>query len=174
MRLNVFDVLVGTNLLREGLDIPEITLVAILDADKEGFLRSETSLIQTIGRAARNSDGRVIMYGDKITDSMRLAIDETMRRRKLQQEYNEAHGITPQTIRKAVRDLISISKSVAETENKLMKDPESMNKKELKKLIQDVEKQMRAAAADLNFEMAAELRDKMIELRKNLEEISED
>ena len=174
MRLNVFDVLVGINLLREGLDIPEITLVAILDADKEGFLRSETSLIQTIGRAARNSDGRVIMYGDKITDSMRLAIDETMRRRKLQQEYNEAHGITPQTIRKAVRDLISISKSVAETENKLMKDPESMNKKELKKLIQDVEKQMRAAAADLNFEMAAELRDKMIELRKNLEEISED
>ena len=171
MRLNVFDVLVGINLLREGLDIPEITLVAILDADKEGFLRSETSLIQTIGRAARNSDGRVIMYGDKITDSMRLAIDETMRRRKLQQEYNEAHGITPQTIRKAVRDLISISKSVAETENKLMKDPESMNKKELKKLIQDVEKQMRAAAADLNFEMAAELRDKMIELRKNLEEI---
>ena len=173
MRLNVFDVLVGINLLREGLDIPEITLVAILDADKEGFLRSETSLIQTIGRAARNSDGRVIMYGDKITDSMRLAIDETMRRRKLQQEYNEAHGITPQTIRKAVRDLISISKSVAETENKLMKDPESMNKKELKKLIQDVEKQMRAAAADLNFEMAAELRDKMIELRKNLAEISE-
>ena len=173
MRLNVFDVLVGINLLREGLDIPEITLVAILDADKEGFLRSETSLIQTIGRAARNSDGRVIMYGDKITDSMRLAIDETMRRRKLQQEYNEAHGITPQTIRKAVRDLISISKSVAETEHKLMKDPESMNKKELKKLIQDVEKQMRAAAADLNFEMAAELRDKMIELRKNLEEISE-
>ena len=148
--------------------------MASLDADKEGFLRSETSLIQTIGRAARNSDGRVIMYGDKITDSMRLAIDETMRRRKLQQEYNEAHGITPQTIRKAVRDLISISKSVAETENKLMKDPESMNKKELKKLIQDVEKQMRAAAADLNFEMAAELRDKMIELRKNLEEISQD
>ena len=173
MRLNVFDVLVGINLLREGLDIPEITLVAILDADKEGFLRSETSLIQTIGRAARNSDGRVIMYGDTITDSMRLAIDETMRRRKLQQEYNEAHGITPQTIKKAVRDLISISKSVAETEKKLIKDPESMNKKELQKLIKDVEKQMRAAAADLNFEMAAELRDKMIELRKNLEEISE-
>ena len=147
--------------------------MAILDADKEGFLRSETSLIQTIGRAARNSDGRVIMYGDTITDSMRLAIDETMRRRKLQQEYNEAHGITPQTIKKAVRDLISISKSVAETEKKLIKDPESMNKKELQKLIKDVEKQMRAAAADLNFEMAAELRDKMIELRKNLEEISE-
>ena len=174
MRLNVFDVLVGINLLREGLDIPEITLVAILDADKEGFLRSETSLIQTIGRAARNSEGHVIMYADVMTDSMRLAIDETMRRRKLQQEYNEAHGITPQTIKKAVRDLISISKSVAETEDKLAKDPESMSKKELEKLIKDVEKQMRTAAADLNFEMAAQLRDKMIELKRSLAEIESD
>lgn len=169
MRLNVFDVLVGINLLREGLDIPEITLVAILDADKEGFLRSETSLIQTIGRAARNAEGHVIMYGDTITDSMRMAIDETMRRRKLQEEYNKEHGITPQTIKKAVRDLISISKSVAQTEDKLQKDPESMSRKELEKLIKDVEKQMRAAAAELNFEMAAELRDKMVELKKNLE-----
>ena len=172
MRLNVFDVLVGINLLREGLDIPEITLVAILDADKEGFLRSETSLIQTIGRAARNAEGRVIMYADVMTDSMRIAIDETMRRRSLQQKYNEEHGITPTTIKKAVRDLISISKAVAETEDKMMKDPESMSRKELEKLVKDVEKQMRAAAADLNFEMAAELRDKMIELKKNLEEIT--
>ena len=172
MRLNVFDVLVGINLLREGLDIPEITLVAILDADKEGFLRSETSLIQTIGRAARNAEGRVIMYADVMTDSMRIAIDETMRRRSLQQKYNEEHGITPTTIKKAVRDLISISKAVAETEDKMMKDPESMSRKELEKLVKDVEKRMRAAAADLNFEMAAELRDKMIELKKNLEEIT--
>ena len=172
MRLNVFDVLVGINLLREGLDIPEITLVAILDADKEGFLRSETSLIQTIGRAARNAEGRVIMYADVMTDSMRIAIDETMRRRSLQQKYNEEHGITPTTIKKAVRDLISISKAVAETEDKMMKDPESMSRKELEKLVKDVEKQMRVAAADLNFEMAAELRDKMIELKKNLEEIT--
>ena len=171
MRLNVFDVLVGINLLREGLDIPEITLVAILDADKEGFLRSETSLIQTIGRAARNAEGRVIMYADTITDSMRIAIDETMRRRSMQQQYNEEHGITPTTIKKAVRDLISISKEVAETEDRMMKDPESMSKKELEKLVKDVEKQMRAAAADLNFEMAAELRDKMIELKKNLAEL---
>ena len=171
MRLNVFDVLVGINLLREGLDIPEITLVAILDADKEGFLRSETSLIRTIGRAARNAEGRVIMYADTITDSMRIAIDETMRRRSMQQQYNEEHGITPTTIKKAVRDLISISKEVAETEDRMMKDPESMSKKELEKLVKDVEKQMRAAAADLNFEMAAELRDKMIELKKNLAEL---
>lgn len=171
MRLNVFDVLVGINLLREGLDIPEITLVAILDADKEGFLRSEVSLIQTIGRAARNAEGRVIMYADVITDSMRLAIDETMRRRTLQKKYNEEHGITPKTIKKAVRDLISISKAVAETENKLMKDPESMSKKELEKLINQVKKQMQSAAADLNFEMAAQLRDKMVELKKNLEEL---
>ena len=155
MRLNVFDVLVGINLLREGLDIPEITLVAILDADKEGFLRSEVSLIQTIGRAARNAEGRVIMYADVMTDSMRLAIDETMRRRALQEKYNQEHGITPKTIKKAVRDLISISKAVAETEDKMMKDPESMSKKELEKLIAQVKKQMQAAAADLNFEMAA-------------------
>ena len=173
MRLNVFDVLVGINLLREGLDIPEITLVAILDADKEGFLRSETSLIQTIGRAARNAEGRVIMYADTITDSMRIAIDETMRRRSMQQKYNEEHGITPTTIKKAVRDLISISKEVAETEDKMMKDPESMSRKELEKLIKNVEKQMKSAAADLNFEMAAELRDKMIELKKNLEELDD-
>lgn len=171
MRLNVFDVLVGINLLREGLDIPEITLVAILDADKEGFLRSEVSLIQTIGRAARNAEGRVIMYADVITDSMRLAIDETMRRRTLQKKYNEEHGITPKTIKKAVRDLISISKAVAETEDKMMKDLESMSKKELEKLINQVKKQMQSAAADLNFEMAAQLRDKMVELKKNLEEL---
>ena len=172
MRLDVFDVLVGINLLREGLDIPEITLVAILDADKEGFLRSEVSLIQTIGRAARNAEGRVIMYADVMTDSMRLAIDETMRRRALQEKYNQEHGITPKTIKKAVRDLISISKAVAETEDKMMKDPESMSKKELEKLIAQVKKQMQAAAADLNFEMAAQLRDKMVELKKNLEELN--
>ena len=168
MRLDVFDVLVGINLLREGLDIPEITLVAILDADKEGFLRSETSLIQTIGRAARNSNGHVIMYADVMTDSMRNAIEETNRRREIQESYNEEHGITPTTIKKAVRDLIAVSKAVAETEVKLKKDPESMSKKELKDLISQLEKQMRQAAADLNFEQAAELRDKMIELKKNL------
>ena len=171
MRLDVFDVLVGINLLREGLDIPEITLVAILDADKEGFLRSETSLIQTIGRAARNSEGHVIMYADTMTDSMRQAIDETRRRRQLQDAYNKEHGITPTTIKKAVRDLIAVSKAVAETEVKLAKDPESMSKKELTKLISQVEKQMRAAAADLNFEQAAQLRDKMIELKKSLAEL---
>ena len=173
MRLDVFDVLVGINLLREGLDIPEITLVAILDADKEGFLRSEVSLIQTIGRAARNAEGRVIMYADVMTDSMRIAIDETMRRRALQQKYNEEHGITPKTIKKAVRDLISISKAVAETEEKLEKDPESMSRKELENLIKKVQKQMQTAAADLNFEMAASLRDKMLELKKSLEELDE-
>ncbi|MCI9390455.1 MAG: excinuclease ABC subunit UvrB [Lachnospiraceae bacterium] len=172
MRLDVFDVLVGINLLREGLDIPEITLVAILDADKEGFLRSETSLIQTIGRAARNADGHVIMYADTVTDSMRLAIDETQRRRALQEAYNKEHGITPKTIQKAVRDLISISRSVAETEDTMQKDPESMSKKELEKLIAKVEKQMKAAAAELDFEMAAQLRDKMIVLKKNLEEVA--
>ena len=171
MRLNVFDVLVGINLLREGLDIPEITLVAILDADKEGFLRSETSLIQTIGRAARNVEGHVIMYADVMTDSMKMAIDETMCRRSVQEEYNKEHHITPQTVKKAVRDLISISKSVAETEEKLEKDPESMSRKELEKLIKEVEKKMRKAAADLNFEAAAGLRDKMVELKKNLEEM---
>ena len=173
MRLDVFDVLVGINLLREGLDIPEITLVAILDADKEGFLRSETSLIQTIGRAARNSEGHVLMYADVITDSMRKAIDETQRRRELQEAYNKEHGITPKTIQKSVRDLISISKAVAQTESRMEKDPESMSKKELEKLIQKVEKQMRSAAADLNFEQAAELRDKMIELRKSLTDMEE-
>ena len=168
MRLDVFDVLVGINLLREGLDIPEITLVAILDADKEGFLRSETSLIQTIGRAARNSEGHVVMYADVMTDSMRNAIEETNRRREIQKAYNKEHGITPTTIKKAVRDLIAVSKAVAETEVKLKKDPESMSKKELKNLISQLEKQMRQAAADLNFEQAAELRDQMIELKKNL------
>ena len=160
--------LVGINLLREGLDIPEVTLVAIMDADKEGFLRSATSLIQTIGRAARNSDGHVIMYADHMTDSMNYAISETNRRRKIQQKYNEEHGITPTTIRKAVRDVISISKSIAKQENALAKDPESMNEKELQKLLAATEKQMRKAAAELDFETAAELRDKMIELRKYL------
>ena len=171
LRLDVFDVLVGINLLREGLDIPEITLVAILDADKEGFLRSETSLIQTIGRAARNSEGHVIMYADTITDSMRLALDETERRRAIQMAYNEEHGITPKTIRKSVRDLISISKKVAREEMQLKKDPESMSKKELEKLIQDVEKRMKKAAAELNFEAAAQLRDQMVELKKMLQKI---
>ena len=171
MRLDVFDVLVGINLLREGLDIPEISLVAILDADKEGFLRSGTSLIQTIGRAARNSDGHVVMYADAITDSMRMAIDETNRRRQIQQKYNEEHGITPQTIKKAVRDLISISQKVAKEEMKFEKDPESMDKKELEKLIGEVQKKMQRAAADLDFESAAELRDKMIELKKHLRDM---
>nr|WP_301910525.1 excinuclease ABC subunit UvrB [uncultured Blautia sp.] len=173
MRLDVFDVLVGINLLREGLDIPEITLVAILDADKEGFLRSEVSLIQTIGRAARNSEGHVIMYADVMTDSMKKATQETERRRNIQEAYNKEHGITPTTIKKAVRDLITVSKAVAETEVKLKKDPESMSCKELMKLIAQVEKQMRAAAADLNFEQAAELRDKMLELKRNLQELEE-
>ena len=168
LRLDIFDVLVGINLLREGLDIPEITLVAIVDADKEGFLRSETSLIQTVGRAARNSEGHVIMYADKITDSMRAAIDETARRRELQQKYNEAHGITPKTIQKAVRDLISISKKVAAEELNFAKDPESMNRKELEKLIAQVKKKMESAAADLNFEAAAELRDQMMHLKEML------
>jgi len=171
MRLDVFDVLVGINLLREGLDIPEITLVAILDADKEGFLRSETSLIQTIGRAARNAEGHVIMYADTITDSMRAALDETQRRREVQMAYNKEHGITPKTIQKAVRDLISVSKKVAASELQMEKDPESMSEKELEKLIKELEKQMKKAAADLNFEAAAELRDKLIELKKTLQEI---
>lgn len=173
MRLDVFDVLVGINLLREGLDIPEITLVAILDADKEGFLRSATSLIQTIGRAARNAEGHVIMYADTITDSMREALDETNRRREIQMKYNEEHGITPQTIKKAVRDLISISKVIAKEEVRFEKDPESMTKKELEKLIGDIQKKMQKAAADLNFEAAAELRDKMIELKKQLNDMGE-
>ena len=171
LRLDVFDVLVGINLLREGLDIPEITLVAILDADKEGFLRSETSLIQTIGRAARNSDGHVIMYADKVTDSMRVAIEETERRRKVQQAYNEAHGITPQTIKKSVRDLIAISKKVAADEMKYAKDPESMSKAELEKTIADIQKKMQKAAAELNFEAAAEYRDKMITLKNMLRDV---
>lgn len=166
MRLDVFDVLVGINLLREGLDIPEISLVAIIDADKEGFLRSETSLIQTIGRAARNAEGHVIMYADTITDSMRAAIDETNRRRAIQEKYNEEHGITPTTIKKAVRDLISITKAAEQTVDKLEKDPESMDAKELEKLIGKIQKQMQKAAAELNFEAAAELRDKMMELKK--------
>ncbi len=170
LRLDVFDVLVGINLLREGLDIPEITLVAILDADKEGFLRSETSLIQTVGRAARNSEGHVIMYADTVTDSMRVAIEETNRRRAIQQAYNEEHGITPTTIQKAVRDLIAISKKVAQEELNFSKSPESMNRGELEKLIKEVEKKMKAAASELNFEMAATLRDQMIELRKMMED----
>ena len=174
MRLDVFDVLVGINLLREGLDIPEITLVAILDADKEGFLRSETSLIQTIGRAARNAQGHVIMYADTITDSMRQAMDETQRRRQIQMAYNEEHGITPTTIQKSVRDLISISKKVAAEEMRMEKDPESMSRKELEKLIKELEKQMRRAAADLNFEAAAELRDKMTEMKKQLQDMDDE
>ena len=174
MRLDVFDVLVGINLLREGLDIPEITLVAILDADKEGFLRSETSLIQTIGRAARNAQGHVIMYADTITDSMRQAMDETQRRRAIQMAYNEEHGITPTTIQKSVRDLISISKKVAAEELRMEKDPESMSRKELEKLVKELDKQMRRAAADLNFEAAAELRDKMTELKKQLQDMDEE
>ena len=169
MRLDVFDVLVGINLLREGLDIPEISLVVILDADKEGFLRSETSLIQTIGRAARNSEGHVIMYADNITDSMRNAINETERRRVIQQKYNEEHGITPTTIKKAVRDLISITKEIAKQEMQFEKDPESMSEEEIKKLMDKIEKQMRKAAAELDFETAAELRDKIIDLKKLIE-----
>ena len=168
MRTDVFDVLVGINLLREGLDIPEITLVAIIDADKEGFLRSETALIQTIGRAARNSEGHVIMYADTVTHSMQAAIDETNRRREIQMAYNKAHGITPKTIEKAVRDLISISKKVDADDVKWKKDPESMSKKELKELIQQTEAAMRKAAAELDFENAARLRDELFELKTNL------
>ena len=168
MRLDVFDVLVGINLLREGLDIPEITLVAILDADKEGFLRSETSLIQTIGRAARNADGRVIMYADVMTDSMRRAIDETERRREIQKKYNEEHGITPTTIKKAVRDLIAISKAATESKADMEKDMESMSRKELEKLLKELNKRMHKAAAELDFEQAAELRDRIIEIKKNM------
>ncbi len=171
MRLDVFDVLVGINLLREGLDIPEISLVVILDADKEGFLRSTTSLVQTIGRAARNAEGHVIMYADTITDSMRQAMEETKRRREIQMRYNKEHDITPQSIHKAVRDLISISKKVAAEELRMEKDPESMSREELEKLIGDITKQMKKAAAELNFEAAAELRDKMTELKKQLQEM---
>ena len=168
MRLNVFDVLVGINLLREGLDIPEISLVAILDADKEGFLRSETSLIQTIGRAARNAEGHVIMYADNMTDSMKHAIEETERRRKIQQRYNEEHGITPTTIKKAVRDLIAISKAAEEKSKDMEKDLESMDVKELNKLQKELQKKMHKAAAELNFEEAAQLRDRMLEVKKML------
>ena len=169
MRLDAFDVLVGINLLREGLDIPEISLVAILDADKEGFLRSETSLIQTIGRASRNAEGHVIMYADMMTDSMKAAIRETNRRRRIQQAYNEEHGIKPETIKKAVRDLISITKEAESAGNKLKKDPESMSEKELKTLIAKIKKQMERAATNLDFENAARLRDQMLELRKHLD-----
>ncbi|RGY98230.1 excinuclease ABC subunit UvrB [Clostridium sp. AM58-1XD] len=171
MRLDVFDVLVGINLLREGLDIPEITLVAILDADKEGFLRSETSLIQTIGRAARNSEGHVIMYADTITRSMQVALEETERRRRIQQEYNEEHGITPTTIKKAVRDLIAISKAAVESDKDFKKDPESMDEQELHKLVKELTKKMHQAAAELNFEEAAKLRDRMVEVKKMLLEL---
>ena len=173
MRLDVFDVLVGINLLREGLDIPGITLVAILDADKEGFLRSETSLIQTVGRAARNSEGHVIMYADSITDSMRVAIEETNRRRAIQQQYNEEHGITPTTIKKSVRDLIAISKAAIEDKKSFEKDPESMDAKELEKLAKELTKKMHQAAAELNFEEAARLRDRMVEVKKMLQELDE-
>ena len=174
MRLDVFDVLVGINLLREGLDIPEIELVAILDADKEGFLRSETSLIQTIGRAARNAEGHVVMYADKMTDSMKKALDETERRRKIQKQYNEEHGITPQTIKKAVRDLIRISSKADNEGINDNKDPESMSKEELRKSIAKIMKKMNQAATELNFELAASLRDQMIEYKKHLQEIEED
>ncbi len=170
LRLDVFDVLVGINLLREGLDIPEVTLVAILDADKEGFLRSATSLIQTVGRAARNSEGHVIMYADTVTDSMKICLDETKRRREIQMKYNEEHGITPTTIKKAVRELIAVSKAIESTKATLDKDPESMSEAELEEVIKKTEKAMRKAAAELNFEAAAELRDKMVELKKYLQE----
>jgi len=173
MRMDVFDVLVGINLLREGLDIPEVGLVAILDADKEGFLRSETSLIQTIGRAARNAQGRVIMYADNMTEAMRNAINETNRRRKIQHEYNVKHGITPKTIQKKVRDLISISKKIDQNINEIEKDLESMSKQELTELVKKITKQMHAAAAELNFELAAELREKMIEIKKHLLELDD-
>ena len=170
MRLDVFDVLVGINLLREGLDIPEISLVAILDADKEGFLRSETSLIQTVGRASRNAQGHVIMYADTVTESMRSAIEETNRRRGIQQKYNEEHGITPETIKKAVRDLISITKEAEKSSAKLEKDPESMSDAELREIIEKIKTQMERAAADLDFETAAQLRDKMLELKTHLDD----
>jgi excinuclease ABC subunit B len=168
MRMDLFDVLVGINLLREGLDIPEVGLVAILDADKEGFLRSETSLVQTIGRAARNAQGRVIMYAEQETESIRNAIKETNRRRQIQNEYNITHGITPTSIQKKVRDLISISKKVEQDINDIEKDLESMSKQELNDMVKKITKQMHTAAAELNFELAAELRDKMIEIKKHL------
>ena len=169
MRMDEFDALVGINLLREGLDIPEITLVAILDADKEGFLRSETSLIQTVGRAARNAEGRVIMYADTMTDSMKNAISETNRRRAIQQQYNEEHGITPTTIKKAVRELIAISKAANTGGAKLEKDVESMSDKELEKLIKELTKKMHRAATELNFEEAAAIRDQITNIRKMMD-----
>ena len=171
MRLDVFDVLVGINLLREGLDIPEIALVAILDADKEGFLRSEISLVQTIGRAARNAEGHVIMYADVVTDSMDKAISETNRRREIQMQYNEAHGITPQTIKKAVRDIVRITKKVEASDFDLEKDMESMNRKELEIVVKKLQKKMQAAAADLNFEEAAALRDQMVMVKKQIQDM---
>ena len=174
MRMDVFDVLVGINLLREGLDIPEVCLVAILDADKEGFLRSETSLIQTIGRAARNAEGRVIMYADSETESMQRAIGETNRRRKVQQAYNDEHGITPQTIKKAVRDLIRISSKAEKDITEEEKEPESMSREELEAAIRKIMKNMNKAATELNFELAATLRDRMIEYKKHLQEIDEE
>ena len=171
MRLDVFDVLVGINLLREGLDIPEIALVAILDADKEGFLRSEISLVQTIGRAARNAEGHVIMYADVVTDSMDKAISETNRRREIQMQYNEVHGITPQTIKKAVRDIVRITKKVEASDFDLEKDMESMNRKELEIVVKKLQKKMQAAAADLNFEEAAALRDQMVMVKKQIQDM---
>ncbi len=171
LRLDVFDVLVGINLLREGLDIPEVTLVAILDADKEGFLRSHRSLIQTIGRAARNSEGRVIMYADVMTDSMRVAIEETNRRRQIQQAYNEEHGITPTTIQKSVRELISITKQLAKEELSMARQAEEMDKEELEKHIVEIRKKMEKAAAELNFEAAAEYRDRLIQLKEMLRDL---
>ena len=164
LRLGKYDVLVGINLLREGLDLPEVSLVCILDADKEGFLRSERSLIQTIGRAARNSNGKVIMYGDKITDSMQKAIDETARRREIQEKYNEEHGIVPQTIKKEIRDLISVTKVVAKEEDKDV-DINSLNKQERKELVKKLEKQMQEAVEVLDFELAAQIRDMMLEVK---------
>lgn len=173
LRTGVYDVLVGINLLREGLDIPEVSLIAILDADKEGFLRSETALIQTIGRAARNVDGHVILYADMMTDSMQRAMDETERRRTIQQQYNEAHGITPRSIQKDVRDVIRATLETTEkTERKGQKDPESMSRKELQQAIAKLEKEMKKAAADLRFEDAAEIRDELITLRGYLTELS--
>ena len=168
MRMDLFDVLVGINLLREGLDIPEVGLVAILDADKEGFLRSETSLVQTIGRAARNAEGRVIMYADRMTESMQKALSETNRRRQIQHDYNLKHGITPTSIQKKVRDLISISKKVEQDVKDMEKDFESMTKQELNEVVKRITKQMHTAAAELNFELAAQFRDKMIEVKKQL------
>lgn len=165
LRLGEFDVLVGINLLREGLDVPEVSLVAILDADKEGFLRSERSLVQTIGRAARNSEGKVIMYADKITDSMQKAMDETARRRRIQEQYNEEHGIVPKTIIKEIRDLIAITKVAEEDTTYTLADYEDMSKEDRDTLIMKLEKEMKDAAKALDFETAATLRDTILELK---------